>query len=41
MLVRLLIALSLIASLGSYLLVPVVGDDHHYGGEHHEGYDHY
>ncbi len=41
MLVRLVIALSLIASLGSCLLVPVGGDDHHRGDEHHEGYDRY
>lgn len=41
MLVRLLVALSLIASLGSCLLVPVGGDDYHHGGEHHEGYNRY
>lgn len=41
MLLRLLIALSLIARLGACLLVPVGGDDYHHGGEYHEAHDHY
>lgn len=40
MLLRLMIALSLIASLSACLLVPV-GDDYHHGGDYHEAHDHY
>lgn len=40
-LLRLLVALSLITSLGACLLVPAGGDDHHHDGGYHEGHDHY
>jgi hypothetical protein len=36
MLLRLLVALSLIASLGACLLVPVGGDDHHHDNGYHD-----
>ncbi|HEM7896006.1 MULTISPECIES: hypothetical protein [Burkholderia cepacia complex] len=41
MLLRLLVALPLIASLGACLLAPVGRDDHHHGGGYHEDHDRY
>jgi hypothetical protein len=41
MLLRLLVALSLIASLGACLFVPDHGDDHHHGGDYHDTHDRY
>lgn len=40
-LLRVAIALSLLAALSACILVPVGGDDHgHRSGDYHEGHDH-